>query len=196
MGGCSLFVVDLGVPPPQGCLRGSGAGVYNRNMENVVLIGMPGCGKSTCGVLAAKALCKEFVDTDLVIQQKEKMPLQQIINSKGNAYFAAAEEGAICSLDVSNAVIATGGSVVYSPKAMAHLKANGRVIYLRISFPTMLKRISDMSSRGILLREGESIDAMFLERQALYEQYADRMIDCDDREIESTVAEIVKSVRR
>ena len=92
--------------------------VYNRGMKNVVLIGMPGCGKSTCGVLAAKALCKDFVDTDLVIQQKEKMPLQAIINEKGNDCFAAAEESAVCSLAVRNAVVATGGSVVYSQKAM------------------------------------------------------------------------------
>ena len=181
--------------PYQGSLRGLGSWVYSINMENLVLIGMPGCGKSTCGVLAAKALCKEFVDTDLVIQQKEKMPLQQIINRKGNVYFAAAEEGAICSLEARNAVISTGGSVVYSPKAMAHLKKNGLVIYLRISFSTMIKRISDMSSRGILLRAGESIDSMFDERQALYERYADHILDCDDKEIESVVSEIVKSAR-
>lgn len=164
-------------------------------MKNVVLIGMPGCGKSTCGVLAAKALCKEFVDTDLVIQQREKMPLQAIINEKGNDYFAVAEESAICGLKVENAVVATGGSVVYSSKAMAHLSEHTCVIYLRISFATMLKRIADMSSRGILLREGESIDAMFHERESLYREYADRIVDCDDNEIEETVSEIVKSVR-
>ena len=167
--------------------------MYNKGMANVVLIGMPGCGKSTCGVLAAKALCKEFVDTDLVIQQKEKIPLQAIINGKGNDYFAATEEAAVCSLDLRNAVIATGGSVVYSSKAMTHLKKNGRVIYLRISFSTMLKRISDMASRGILLREGESLDAMFAEREELYEQYADIILDCDDKEIEETVSRIVES---
>ena len=164
-------------------------------MKNVVLIGMPGCGKSTCGVLAAKALCKDFVDTDLVIQQQEKMPLQAIINSRGNDYFAAAEESAVCSLTVHNAVIATGGSVVYSDKAMAHLKENAIVIYLHINLDTMLKRIADMSSRGILLRDGESIEAMFAERQSLYEKYADRIIDCDDKAIETTVFEIVKAAR-
>ena len=164
-------------------------------MKNIVLIGMPGCGKSTCGVLAAKALCKDFVDTDLLIQRKEKMPLQSIINEKGNDYFAAAEEAAILSLDAANAVIATGGSVVYSDKAMAHLKENATVLYLRIAFDTMLKRISDMSSRGILLRDGETMEAMFAERENLYEQYADRIIDCDDRAIESTVCEIVKAAR-
>ena len=162
-------------------------------MKNVVLIGMPGCGKSTCGVLAAKALCKHFVDTDLVIQQREQMPLQAIINGKGNDYFALAEEKAILSLAAENTVIATGGSVVYSHKAMAHLKGDSIVIYLRISFDTMLKRIRNMSSRGILLRTGESIETMYAEREALYEKYADRVLTCDDSEIEVTVSEIVRS---
>ena len=162
-------------------------------MKNVVLIGMPGCGKSTCGVLAAKALCMDFVDTDLVIQQNEKMPLQAIINQKGNDYFAAAEEDAVCGIDVTNSVVATGGSVVYSSKAMEYLKKGGLVIYLRISFDTMLRRIANMNSRGILLKNGETIQAMFDERGALYEKYADHIIDCDDKEIENTVSEIVKT---
>ena len=164
-------------------------------MKNIVLIGMPGCGKSTCGVLAAKALCKDFIDTDLIIQQNEKMALQAIINEKGNRYFATAEESAICALTVENAVIATGGSVVYSEKAMAHLKEGSTVIYLRISFETMLKRISDMNTRGILLRTGETIEAMFNERQSLYEKYADIVMDCDGKEIESTVSAIVYNAR-
>ena len=161
-------------------------------MKNVVLIGMPGCGKSTCGVLAAKALCMDFVDTDLVIQQNEGMPLQAIINKKGNDYFAAAEERAVCALTVKNAVVATGGSVVYSRRAMEELKKGGIVIYLRISFDTMLKRIANISSRGILLKNGETIDAMFEERAALYEKYADFVVDCDGKETENTVSEIVK----
>ena len=119
--------------------------------------------------------------------------LQEVINGKGNDYFAATEEKAILSLSVKNAVIATGGSEVYSRKAMAHLKQNAVVIYLRISFETMLKRIANITSRGILLRDGETIDAMFAERQPLYEKYADRVIDCDDAEIERTVSEIVKN---
>ncbi len=168
--------------------------MYNiSDMKNVVLIGMPGSGKSTCGVLAAKALCKDFVDTDLLIQQSEKMPLQAILNEKGYDFFAAAEEKAICSLNAQNTVVATGGSAVYSPKAMAHLKENAVVLYLRVSFATMVKRISNIGSRGILLREGESLETMFEERTALYERYADRILDCDDKEIETTVSEIVKN---
>ena len=161
-------------------------------MKNVLLIGMPGCGKSTCGVLAAKALCKDFVDTDLIIQQNEKMPLQSIIDQKGNDYFAVAEESAVCALCAKGAVVATGGSVVYSAKAMEHLKKDALIIYLHISFDTMLKRITNMGNRGILLRNGETIEAMFAERTALYEKYADVIIDCDDKEIETTVSEIIK----
>ena len=160
-------------------------------MKNVVLIGMPGCGKSTCGVLAAKALCKDFVDTDLVIQQNEKMPLQAIIDKKGNDYFAQAEESAICGQEFENSVIATGGSVVYSRKAMKHLKENAVVIYLRISFDTMLKRITNMNSRGILLKKGETIEAMYNERESLYKKYADQIVDCDDKDIETTVSDII-----
>ena len=160
-------------------------------MKNIVLIGMPGCGKSTCGVLAAKALCKDFVDTDLIIQQNEKMPLQTIIDKKGNDYFATAEERAICQTRFENAVIATGGSVVYSHKAMEHLKESAVIIYLRISFETMLKRITNMNSRGILLRKGETIEAMYNERESLYKKYADRIVDCDEKDIETTVSKII-----
>ena len=163
-------------------------------MKNVVLIGMPGSGKSTSGVLAAKALCMDFVDTDLVIQQNEKMPLQAIINTKGNESFAAAEESAVCGLNVQNAVIATGGSVVYSQKAMAHLKENAVVLYLRISFETMMKRIADMHSRGILLKDGETVRAMYDERISLYEKYADMILDCDGKDVETTVSEIVATL--
>ena len=163
-------------------------------MKNIVLIGMPGCGKSTCGVLVAKALCMDFWDTDLLLQKNEKMSLQEIINRKGNEYFGDAEERTICSFSFQNAVVATGGSVVYSQKAMAHLKEDATVIYLKISLETMEHRISNMESRGILLRNGETLDEMFCERESLYEQYADRTIDCDRLEIEQTVSEIVKTI--
>lgn len=165
-------------------------------MKNVVLIGMPGCGKSTCGVLVAKALCMDFADTDLVIQRKEGKALQSIINENGNDYFAKAEENAVCSCRFENAVIATGGSVVYSLKAMRHLRHNSVVIYLRISLETMKKRISNMESRGILLREGETMEKMFETRAPLYEEYADLSVDCDKNEIKGTVGEIVAAVLR
>ena len=156
---------------------------------------MPGSGKSTCGVLAAKALCMDFMDTDLVIQRQEGMPLQAIISERGNGYFATAEESAICALDLENSVVATGGSVVYSDKAMAHLKSNALVLCLRISYDTMLGRIADISSRGILLKEGETLETMFAERVPIYERYADHIVDCDDKEVAETVTEIVQIVR-
>lgn len=162
--------------------------------KNIVIIGMPGCGKSTCGVLIAKILCKDFVDTDLVIQKNEGASLQSIIDKKGSDYFAIAEEFAICNLIAENAVIATGGSAVYSDKAMEYLKENAIIIYLHISFDTMLKRIVNMSDRGILLKNGETIESMFKEREPLYEKYANIVIDCDGKEIEDTVSEIIRSI--
>ena len=106
--------------------------------NNIILIGMPGSGKSTCGVLAAKALLKNFFDTDLLIQNLENKRLQEIIDEKGIAYFENAEENAILSLDISGTVIATGGSVVYSEKAMKHLKSLGKIIYLHLNYETMI----------------------------------------------------------
>ncbi len=163
-------------------------------MKNIVLIGMPGSGKSTCGVLVAKTLCMDFQDTDLIIQKNEKMPLQKIIDTKGSDHFRKAEETACLSFPFQNAVVATGGSVVYSPKAMAYLKENAAAVYLRISFETMCRRISDIEHRGILLRNGETLEDMFRERQPLYERYADLIIDCDGMGVEKTVSAIVDAV--
>ena len=163
-------------------------------MKNIVLIGMPGCGKSTCGVLVAKTFCMDFWDTDLLIQKNVKMPLQKIIDTKGSEYFRSAEEAACLAFPFQNAVVATGGSVVYSPKAMERLKENASAVYLRISFETMRRRIADIEHRGILLRNGETLEDMFCERQPLYEKYADLTIDCDGRGVEKTVSGIVEAV--
>ena len=165
-------------------------------MNNVVLIGMPGCGKSTCGVLLAKALGMDFTDTDLIIQKNEKMSLQDIIIAKGNEYFALAEERAVCSVNFSEHVIATGGSVVYSPNAMRYLSDGGRIVYLKISFDTMLRRINNIETRGILLREGESIAGMYEARQALYERYAQVTVDCDALDTEKTVSAIIAALKK
>ncbi len=164
-------------------------------MDNVVLIGMPGCGKSTCGVLLAKALGLDFTDTDLIIQKNEKMPLQSIINTKGNDYFALAEEKAVCGTHFSDCVIATGGSVVYSPNAMRYLAENGTIIYLKISYDTMIRRISNIETRGILLRDGESIAGMFEARQKLYERYAEVTVDCSELDTEKTVRAVMDALK-
>ncbi len=159
--------------------------------SNIVLIGMPGSGKSTCGVLAAKALLKNFFDTDLLLQNLEGKRLQSIINENGIEYFNKAEERAILSLDIQGTVIATGGSVVYSEKAMAHLRSLGKIIYLRLSYDEMEGRIKNITTRGIVLKNGETLLDMYNERTVLYEKYADEILNCDGMTVEETVESIV-----
>ncbi len=161
--------------------------------DNIILIGMPGCGKSTCGVLVAKALCKSFVDTDLLIQSAEGRPLQEIIEKKGNDYFKEIEEKILVKSDFQNSIIATGGSAVYYESAMNHFKENGKIIYLKISLDEMLSRIKNIKTRGILLKNGETIEEMFEKREGLYEKYADVIIDCNNTDIEKTVENICKT---
>ncbi|MFR5875133.1 MAG: shikimate kinase [Eubacterium sp.] len=162
--------------------------------KNIILIGMPGSGKSTCGVLVAKALLKNFFDTDLLLQGLEQKRLQDIIDNKGIDYFLSAEEKAILSLDINATVIATGGSVVYSDKAMHHLKSMGKVIYLHLSYETMCSRIKNITTRGVVLKTGTTLCDMYNERLALYEKYADSVIFCDENTVEQTVQQIVNEV--
>lgn len=162
--------------------------------KNIVLIGMPGSGKSTCGVLAAKALLKNFFDTDLLIQGLEQSRLQDIIDNKGIGYFLSAEESAILSLDINATVIATGGSVIYSDRAMQHLKSMGRIIYLHLGYETMCSRIKNITTRGVVLKSGTTLLDMYNERLPLYEKYADAVIHCDKNTVEQTVQQIVNAV--
>lgn len=157
---------------------------------NVILIGMPGCGKSTCGVVAAKMMLKNFFDTDLLIQNLENRRLQQIIDTEGLDYFRSAEEKAILSLDISGTVIATGGSVVYSEKAMEHLKKMGKIIYLHLDYETMVERLGNPESRGIVLKKGSTLRDMYDERLPLYNRYADAVIKCDGNTVEETAHKI------
>lgn len=159
--------------------------------SNLILIGMPGCGKSTCGVLAAKALLKNFFDTDLLLQNLEGKRLQNIIDENGIDYFNAAEEKAILSLDIQGTVIATGGSVVYSERAMRHLKELGKIIYLHLSYDSMEKRLSNITTRGVVLKKGHTLHDMYNERLGLYERYADEVLNCDGLTVEETVESIV-----
>jgi shikimate kinase len=154
---------------------------------------MPGSGKSTCGVVSAKMMLKNFFDTDLLIQSKEGMILQDIIDSKGIEYFEQAEENALLSLNLEGTVIATGGSVIYSDKAMEHLKKLGKVVYLHLSYDAMLKRIRNLESRGVLLREGETLEDMYNERLPLYRKWADATILCDANTVEETARAIMRS---
>lgn len=162
--------------------------------SNIILIGMPGCGKSTCGVLAAKALLKNFFDTDLLLQGLEQERLQNIIDDKGIDYFLSAEERAILSLDINATVIATGGSVVYSEKAMQHLRSMGKVVYLHLEYETMVKRINNITTRGVVLKQGTTLEDMYKERLPLYEKYADKVVYCDNNTVEQTVEQIVDAL--
>ena len=155
--------------------------------SNIVLIGMPGSGKSTCGVVSAKMLLKNFYDTDLLIQNLEG------INTDGVEYFAKAEERAILSLDLKGTVIATGGSVVYSDKAMQHLKSLGKIIYLHLSYDDMCKRISNLETRGIMLQGGETLEDMYKERLPLYNKWAQAVINCGQNTVEQTARAIVRA---
>lgn len=163
---------------------------------NVILIGMPGSGKSTCGVLAAKLMLKNFFDTDLLIQNLEGMSLQSILDTKGKDYFLKAEESALCSLDIDGTVIATGGSAVYSEKAMAHLKSMGKIIYLHLDYESMCGRINNLSTRGIVMENAMTLPDMYKERLPLYEKWADVTVKCDGNSVEETAQLIKESAKK
>jgi shikimate kinase len=152
---------------------------------------MPGAGKSTMGVVLAKALGLKFIDTDLAIQEKIGRLLQEIIDTEGAGAFKKIEEETILSQHVHHAVIATGGSVVFSETAMEYLKREGVVVYLRISFEEMEKRLRNITTRGIVLNKGQSLREMYDERVPLYEKYADITIDCSGDDFETVVGQVV-----
>ncbi|MFN3161320.1 MAG: shikimate kinase [Rubinisphaera brasiliensis] len=149
------------------------------DMRNLVLVGMPGAGKSTVGVILAKWSQRQFVDTDLLIQTDQHRSLQQIVDSDGHQILRAIEERVILEMKVRESVVATGGSVVYSPAAMEHLQRNGVVIYLDTSLPELTTRVTNYETRGIAREPGQTLEELFRERNSLYEQYADWTIACD-----------------
>ena len=161
-------------------------------LGNIVLIGMPGCGKSTVGVLLAKALGMAFVDTDVVFQAKEGRKLQRIIEEIGIDAFLAREEEAILSLSCDKTVIATGGSVVYGRRAMKRLHKDGVVVYIRLPYQEIERRLSNLATRGVTLREGQTLFDLYEERIPLYEKEADVVLDAAGLQIEQTVEAIAR----
>ena len=159
-------------------------------MSNIVLIGMPGCGKSTVGVILAKTLGIGFVDTDLIIQQREKRLLQEIIDSEGIEKFLDCEADAVKSMNCENTVVATGGSVVFREDCMKHLKENGKIFFLNVSLPEIKSRLDNINTRGVAADKSQTIDDIFNQRYPLYEKFADYILDLNNSNVEETVEKI------
>lgn len=159
-------------------------------MKNIVLIGMPGAGKSTVGVVLAKRLGMSFMDSDLVIQEQEGKTLHKIISEKGTEGFLVIEEEVNASLHPKNTIIATGGSVIYGKKAMEHLRKIATVCYLKLSYESVSDRLGDLTRRGVALKEGQTLLDLYKERTPLYEKYADIVIDCENKNIREVVGKI------
>ena len=156
-------------------------------MQNLILIGMPGCGKSTVGVVLAKAMGLDFVDSDLVIQKEMGKKLSQIIDESGDEGFRAIENRINAALTVTDSVIATGGSVVYGEDAMRHLKAIGTVIYLKLSCEAIEDRLGDLHARGVTIQPGWTLQDLYNERVPLYEKWADITVDCEHMRLREVV---------
>jgi len=165
------------------------------NVRNIVLVGMPGCGKSTVGVLAAKGLMMDFVDTDLLLQKQGGKPLQQMVDELGTAGFSKAEEDCICTLDVQSTVIATGGSVAMEARAMEHLRKNSTVVFLHLSYESVEKRLGNIKTRGIAMEKGQTLRDLYEKRQSFYYACADKVLEADGQTVEETVEALMKLVR-
>ncbi len=161
-------------------------------MNNIVLIGMPGVGKSSIGVILAKELGMQFLDSDLIIQEKEKRLLREILEQDGVDGFLRIEEQVNASIDAERTVIATGGSAVYSEQAMRHLRTIGTVVYLKLEYGQLSHRLGNLHNRGVVLREGQTLQDLYEERAALYEKYADFIVDETDKDLEETLTAVLR----
>lgn len=164
--------------------------------DNIVLIGMPGVGKSTVGVILAKMIGYQFTDADLLIQKQEGKLLHEIIAEKGTDGFIEIEERVNASIEASHTIIATGGSVVYGKKAMEHLSCIGTVVYLKVPYDTLEKRLEDIKGRGVVLKEGQTLRTLYDERTPLYEKYADIEISEDGLNVEQTVENLLERLNK
>lgn len=165
-------------------------------MKNIILIGMPACGKSTVGVLLAKTLAAGFVDTDLILQRQRKNTLQKLIDRYGLDRFRDFEDEALLAVtETEDVVVATGGSAIFCDRGMRYLKQNGVCVYLELPLNELQKRLSNIKTRGIACRRGESLSDIFAERSPFYEKYADVRIDCSALTAEETVDKIIKMIK-
>ena len=163
--------------------------------DNIILIGMPGAGKSTVGVVLAKALGYNFVDSDLVIQKETGKRLFEIIDEVGIDEFLNIENRINAALSVEKSVVATGGSVIYGEEAMEHLKSIGKVIYLKTDYESLEMRLGNLLKRGVAIRSGNTLLDLYNERVPLYEMYADITIDTKNKGIREVVESISKTMR-
>lgn len=161
-------------------------------MKNIILIGMPGAGKSTVGVLLAKSTLRSFVDTDLLIQQKYGKSLCEIIEKEGTDRFLVIENDVISAADYDCCVVATGGSAVYGDEAMKKLSRDAAVVYLKLPVSEIRKRISDIHSRGVAVKDGVTLEELYTQRKPLYEKYADVTVDCTGLSAEQCVEKIIR----
>lgn len=163
-------------------------------MDNIILIGMPGSGKSTVGVLLAKMMGYGFVDTDLLIQHFEGKKLYEILRDKGNDYFSEIENKIISGVQARQTVIATGGSAVFGREAMEHLSSIGTVVYLKVSLRELRRRVKNFSTRGIMMKNGQTLDDIFTERSPLYEKYADITVNCTGGSLQKNAEKIIAAL--
>ena len=165
-------------------------------MNNITLIGMPGAGKSTLGVVLAKILGYQFLDSDLLIQKEEKRRLSEIIEKEGIEGFISIENRVNASIKAEKTVIATGGSVVYCEDAMKHLKSIGKIVYLKLSFEAVSKRLGDLKGRGVVLKENQTLKDLYAERVPLYEKYADLVVDEEGKNLEESLQAVLDKLER
>ena len=163
-------------------------------VKNVILIGMPGSGKSTVGVLLAKTLGLDFVDTDLLLQRREGALLQDLLDRRGLEAFLDAEEEAVRALDCAGCVVATGGSAVCRPAAAEHLRALGAVVYLRTPPEELARRIGDITTRGVAMGPGETLAGLYARRRPLYETCAHLTVDTGGLTLEQSVAAVLRAL--
>ncbi len=160
--------------------------------DNIILIGMPGAGKSTVGVVLAKRLGYQFVDSDLVIQDKYGELLHQLIEKYGVEGFWKIENDVNAALDLHKCIIATGGSAVYGKEAMEHLQEIGTVVYLKLPFEDIAERLGDLNARGVTIKPGQTLEDLYAERIPLYEKYAQVVVDCKEKQLREIVTEVAQ----